>query len=213
MAPVQINSEENLAVFRHGLKCFFEKTLASRRFRIPTWWCGISSRANETVYMVMQYVRGRTLQFHPAPPPNSPIASSGACSHIRSMALRRSACEKTPAPWTSSRPISHHHERQTGAAGLGAARRALTIRCTETAAHVHRGLRSTGTIQNMESLGPWTDIYAVGAYLHLHHGHASAATQRRRETNDQMIPARANWQHLVRRTCSTSSVVPEAGSP
>src|SRR5260221_1442207 len=62
---IEINSEENLAVFRHGLKCFFEegRSLATishpNVVRVENFF-----RANETVYMVMQYVRGRTLQFH-----------------------------------------------------------------------------------------------------------------------------------------------------
>ena len=64
-AEVQVNSDENLAVFRHGLKCFFEEGRALATIshpnivRVENFF-----RANETVYMVMQYVRGRTLQFH-----------------------------------------------------------------------------------------------------------------------------------------------------
>src|SRR4030081_2938517 len=57
--------EANLAVFRHGLKCFFEEGRALAMIshpnvvRVENFF-----RANETCYMVMQYVRGRTLQFH-----------------------------------------------------------------------------------------------------------------------------------------------------
>ncbi len=62
---VRIADEANLATFRHGLKCFFEEGRALARIahpnvvRVENFF-----RANETVYMVMQYVRGRTLQFH-----------------------------------------------------------------------------------------------------------------------------------------------------
>ena len=56
---------ENLATFRYGMKCFFEevKSLAglshSNVVRVLNFF-----RANETVYMVMRYERGRTLQEH-----------------------------------------------------------------------------------------------------------------------------------------------------
>jgi serine/threonine protein kinase len=62
---VTITDESNLAIFRHGLKCFFEEGRALAMIshpnvvRVENFF-----RANETCYMVMQYVRGRTLQFH-----------------------------------------------------------------------------------------------------------------------------------------------------
>jgi serine/threonine protein kinase len=62
---VKVSDESNLSVFRHGLKCFFEEGRALAMIshpnvvRVENFF-----RANETCYMVMQYVRGRTLQFH-----------------------------------------------------------------------------------------------------------------------------------------------------
>src|ERR1700745_3833509 len=62
---VSINDDANLAVFRHGLKCFFEEGRALAMIshpnvvRVENFF-----RANDTCYMVMQYVRGRTLHFH-----------------------------------------------------------------------------------------------------------------------------------------------------
>jgi serine/threonine protein kinase len=62
---VKIPTADNLAVFRQGLKCFFEEGRAlamithANVVRVENFF-----RANETCYMVMQYVRGRTLQFH-----------------------------------------------------------------------------------------------------------------------------------------------------
>src|SRR3954471_17550468 len=56
---------ENAATFRYGMKCFFEegRALASLSHpnvvRVTNFF-----RANETVYMVMRYERGRTLQEH-----------------------------------------------------------------------------------------------------------------------------------------------------
>ncbi|MBL8524961.1 MAG: serine/threonine protein kinase, partial [Betaproteobacteria bacterium] len=54
-AEVKINSDENLAVFRHGLKCFFEEGRSLATISHPNI-VGVENffRANETVYMVMQ---------------------------------------------------------------------------------------------------------------------------------------------------------------
>src|SRR5213075_2287715 len=62
---VDISDEANLSIFRHGLRCFFEEGRALAMIthpnvvRVENFF-----RANETCYMVMTYVRGRTLQFH-----------------------------------------------------------------------------------------------------------------------------------------------------
>ena len=57
------SSPENVAGFRHGLKCFFEEGRALAKIehenvvRVVNFF-----RANNTVYMVMQYERGKSLQ-------------------------------------------------------------------------------------------------------------------------------------------------------
>jgi serine/threonine protein kinase len=60
---VQVPSAEASNNFRHGLKCFFEEGRALAKIdhkniiRVLNFF-----RANETVYMVMQYERGKSLQ-------------------------------------------------------------------------------------------------------------------------------------------------------
>ena len=57
--------EENLATFRYGMKCFFEEGRSLARLSHPNVVRVLNFfRANETVYMVMRYERGRTLQEH-----------------------------------------------------------------------------------------------------------------------------------------------------
>ena len=56
---------ENLPTFRYGMKCFFEEGRALARLSHPNVVRVLNFfRANETVYMVMRYERGRTLQEH-----------------------------------------------------------------------------------------------------------------------------------------------------
>src|SRR6266571_1777134 len=58
-------AEENLATFRYGLKCFFEEGRSLAGLSHPNVVRVLNFfRANETVYMVMRYERGRTLQEH-----------------------------------------------------------------------------------------------------------------------------------------------------
>src|SRR5574340_1141886 len=60
---VQTNSSENNNIFRHGMKCFFEEGRALARIFHPNVVRVVNFfRANETVYMVMAWERGRSLQ-------------------------------------------------------------------------------------------------------------------------------------------------------
>ncbi len=62
---VRASSAENLNSFRYGMKCFFEEGRALAKINHPNVVRVLNFfRANETVYMVMRYERGRTLQQH-----------------------------------------------------------------------------------------------------------------------------------------------------
>src|SRR5690242_17273167 len=55
----------DLPRFRYGMKCFFEEGRALAKLQHPNVVRVLNFfRANETVYLVMQYERGRTLQEH-----------------------------------------------------------------------------------------------------------------------------------------------------
>ena len=55
--------DEFLPAFRYGMKCFFEEGRALAGLNHPNVVRVLNFfRANETVYMVMRYERGRTLQ-------------------------------------------------------------------------------------------------------------------------------------------------------
>ena len=64
-AIVAAVSPENLTTFRYGMKCFFEEGRALAKIAHPNVVRVMNFfRANDTVYMVMQYERGKTLQEH-----------------------------------------------------------------------------------------------------------------------------------------------------
>ena len=60
---VRASSAENLTSFRYGMKCFFEEGRALAKLSHPNVIRVLNFfRSNETVYMVMEYEQGRTLQ-------------------------------------------------------------------------------------------------------------------------------------------------------
>src|SRR4030088_3217533 len=62
---VRASSAENLTSFRYGMKCFFEEGRALAKINHPNVVRVLNFfRANETVYLVMRYERGRSLQKH-----------------------------------------------------------------------------------------------------------------------------------------------------
>src|SRR3954471_3082547 len=64
-APNPNVPEENAATFRYGMKCFFEEGRALAGLAHPNVVRVLNFfRANDTVYLVMRYERGRSLQQH-----------------------------------------------------------------------------------------------------------------------------------------------------
>jgi serine/threonine protein kinase len=191
-AEVQINSEENLSVFRHGLKCFFEEGRSLATISHPNV-VGVENffRANETVYMVMQYVRGRTLQFH-----IQRHRQEFTDSFIRRLfthslnGLREVHAKKLLHLDIKPANIYITMEGKPVLLDFGAARQALTSDAPKLRPMYTAGYAAPEQYKNMESLGPWSDIYAVGAtiYTCITGTHPQPANER--ETNDQMIPAR-----------------------
>src|SRR5437867_6274884 len=63
-APPQLD-DADLAKYRYGMKCFFEEGRALARLSHPNVVRVLNFfRANDTVYLVMRYERGRSLQEH-----------------------------------------------------------------------------------------------------------------------------------------------------
>ncbi len=166
-AIVQVISDENLAVFRHGLKCFFEEGRALATIshpnivRVENFF-----RANETVYMVMQYVRGRTLQFH-----IQHHRKDFAESFIRRLfthllnGLREVHSNKLLHLDIKPANIYITMEGKPVLLDFGAARQLLTADAPRLRPMYTAGYAAPEQYRNPEQMGPWSDIYAVGATM------------------------------------------------
>jgi serine/threonine protein kinase len=172
---IPVIAKANLPVFRIGLKCFFEEGRALARIAHPNVVRVLNFfRANETVYMVMAYESGHSLQEHIARfnAKGSKLAEPfirqvfiGVCSGLREVhANKLLHLDLKPANIylrTDGAPIvlDFGAARQTISADAGAAALPkLTPMYTP-------GFAPSELYTKGAQLGPWSDIYSIGAAM------------------------------------------------
>ncbi|HYC35684.1 MAG TPA: serine/threonine-protein kinase [Usitatibacter sp.] len=191
---VTITDEGNLSLFRHGLKCFFEegRALASishpNVVRVENFF-----RANETCYMVMQYVRGRTLQFHIQR--NRHEFNEGFIRRLFANlmnGLREVHANKLlhldikPANVFISMEGNRPVLLDFGAARITLSEEQMKLKPMYTAgfaAPEHYRFKPG-------ELGPWSDIYSVGATMYTCIAGTPPQAGDQREQKDRAIPLR-----------------------
>ena len=187
--------EENSATFRYGLKCFFEEGRALAHLSHPNVVRVLNFfRANDTVYLVMRYERGRTLQQH--------IVN-------RRGALDEPWIRKTFAELLNGLREVHSNKllhldikpgnvyvRNDGTPLLidfGAARQALSEQDMKRLPTYTPGFASPEQHARHEHLGPWSDIYSVGATMYACFAAAAPQPANLRLKKDLLVPARRAW--------------------
>ena len=167
-APVV--AKANLPVFRIGLKCFFEEGRALARIVHPNVVRVLNFfRANETVYMVMHYESGGSLQEHIARSAAKGsrlgegfvrLVFNGICNGLREVhANKLLHLDLKPA---------NIYLRLDGSPLLldfGAARQTLHSDAPMLAPMYTPGFAAPDLYARGTSLGPWTDIYSLGASM------------------------------------------------
>ena len=160
-------SEENLATFRYGMKCFFEEGRSLARLSHPNVVRVLNFfRANETVYLVMRYERGRTLQEHIQ-------ARRGAIKetfirHVFTLLLNGLREVHTNKLLHLDIKPANIYIRNDGTPVLidfGAARQTLAEEGMRLNPMYTPGFAPPEQYKNRELLGPWSDCYAVGASI------------------------------------------------
>ncbi len=186
---------ENLAAFRYGMKCFFEegKSLAGLAHdnvvRVLNFF-----RANETVYLVMRYERGRTLQEH------IQHRRGGIKEDFirRVFTLLLNGLRDVHANKLLHLDIkpANVYIRNDGSPVLidfGAARQTLTAETTRLSPMYTPGFASPEQYRKRELLGPWSDIYSVGATMYCCLAGAAPPAADHRLDNDKYVSARRRW--------------------
>lgn len=187
---------KNDNAFKHGMKCFFEEGLALAKIehknivRVQNFF-----RANNTVYMVMQYERGKSLQDYimalQQPMPEAFLLRMFAelLNGLREVHLRKVLhLDIKPA---------NIYIRLDGSPVLldfGSARQALseaTLAPTYTP-----GFASPEQYYDRKHLGPWSDIYSIGASLYACLQRSSPQPANTRMQHDTLIPATQLGKHI-----------------
>ncbi|RPH46449.1 MAG: serine/threonine protein kinase, partial [Burkholderiales bacterium] len=166
-------ANENQNTYRNGLKCFFEEGRALARVLHPNVVRVLNFfRANDTVYMVMAYERGRSLQELIMRYRGKPGREVMPERHIRRIfsqvmnglrevhANRLLHLDLKPA---------NVYLRQDGSPMLldfGAARQTLTIDAPKLFPMYTPGFAAPELYRRNQQLGPWTDIYGLGATMY-----------------------------------------------
>ena len=188
-------AEEDLAIFRYGMKCFFEegKSLAglshSNIVRVLNFF-----RANETAYMVMRYERGRTLQEHIRHHRGS--IKEEFIRRVFTMllnGLREVHTNKLLHLDIKPANIYIRNEGTPVLIDFGAARQTLTDEATRLAPTYTPGFASPEQYHKRELLGPWSDIYSVGASLYACLASAAPPAADQRMDKDRYVSAAKTW--------------------
>lgn len=186
-------SAENLPVFRIGLKCFFEEGRALARISHPNVVSVVNFfRANDTVYMVMAYESGRSLQDHiirRRDKGERPLVSE---RFIRKMfnqvmnGLREVHANKLLHLDLKPANIYLRMDGTPILLDFGAARQTLRADQPKLYPMYTPGFAPPELYVKNGNLGPWTDIYSIGASMFACMVGAPPQPADQRKTNDRM---------------------------
>lgn len=184
---------ENLATFRIGLKCFFEEGRALARISHPNVVSVVNFfRANETVYMVMAYESGRSLQDHilrRRDKGERPLVSEKFIRKMFSRVLHGLREVHTNKLLHLDLKPANIYLRADGTPILldfGAARQTLRTDLPKLYPMYTPGFAPPELYGKNGNLGPWTDIYSIGASIFACMVGAPPQAADQRKKNDRM---------------------------
>ncbi len=160
--------KENLAVFRYGMKCFFEEGRSLARLSHPNVVRVLNFfRANETVYLVMRYELGRTLQEHLAL--NRGTMRENFIRRIMTLSLnglREVHTNKLLHLDLKPANIYVRNDETPVLLDFGAARQTLIEQQYKLSPMYTPGYAPPEQYKQRDMLGPWSDLYSVGAAMY-----------------------------------------------
>jgi serine/threonine protein kinase len=188
-------ADEHLGAFRHGMKCFFEEGRALAHLSHPNVVRVLNFfRANETVYMVMQYERGRTLQEH-IHKHRGEIRETFVRNVFARLlnGLREVHAQKLLHLDIKPSNIYLRTDGNPVLLDFGAARQALRTDGPMLKPMYTPGFAAPEQYKAPDEMGPWTDIYAVGASMYACLAGAAPQAADKRLERDALQPAEKRW--------------------
>ncbi len=187
---------EHLGAFRYGMKCFFEEGRALAKLSHPNVVRVLNFfRANDTVYMVMEYEHGRTLQ-------EFIIKHKGHISErfIRGVFTRMlnglrevHSCKLLHLDLKPSN-IYLRTDNSPVLIDFGAARQTLMNEQPILKPMYTPGFASPEHYGSRKDLGPWSDIYSVGATMYACLAGCAPQAADARMEKDELVPAMVRWE-------------------
>jgi serine/threonine protein kinase len=186
---------QHQADFNHGLKLFFEEGRALTGLDHPNVVRVLNFfRANETVYLVMRYEVGHTLRDH-FRQHRGRLAEAFMRQMFSGMLDGLGEVHGCGLLHLDIKP-ANIWLRDDGSPVLldfGAARYAVDIGPPEPRAMYTPGYAAPEQYHGKFTLGPWTDIYAVGACMYAALAGTAPQAADERLVDDQLQPARQRW--------------------
>ncbi|RJG06294.1 serine/threonine protein kinase [Noviherbaspirillum cavernae] len=186
-------SADNLPVFRIGLKCFFEEGRALARISHPNVVSVVNFfRANDTVYMVMAYESGRSLQDHilrRRDKGERPLVSERFIRKMFNQVMNGLREVHTNKLLHLDLKPANIYLRMDGTPILldfGAARQTLKSDMPKLYPMYTPGFAPPELYVKNGNLGPWTDIYSIGASMFACMVGAPPQPADQRKVNDKM---------------------------
>ncbi|MBV8666350.1 MAG: serine/threonine protein kinase [Burkholderiaceae bacterium] len=190
---VPVIATENLPTFRIGLKCFFEEGRALARISHPNVVSVANFfRANDTVYMVMAYESGRSLQeyiLQRRDKGERPLVSERFIRKMFAQVMNGLREVHTHKLLHLDLKPANIYLRVDGTPILldfGAARQTLTTDTSKLYPMYTPGFAPPELYVKGGNLGPWTDIYSIGASMFASMVGAPPQAADQRKVNDKM---------------------------
>jgi serine/threonine protein kinase len=185
----------DLARFRYGLKCFFEEGRALATLQHPNVVRVLNFfRANETVYLVMRYERGRSLQKHIENRKGLPDETWVRATFAQLLnGLREVHTNKLLHLDIKPANVFLRTDGSPLLIDFGAARQTLSAEGVKLPPTYTPGFAAPEQYARAGELGPWTDIYSVGATLYSCLAGAAPQAAHLRLEKDELVPARRAW--------------------
>jgi serine/threonine protein kinase len=186
-------SKGNLPVFRIGLKCFFEEGRALARIVHPNVVRVVNFfKAHETVYMVMAYESGHTLQERIARvgAKGSRLSEAAICQLFIGVCAGLREVHANKLLHLDLKP-ANIYLRTDGTPLLldfGAARQTLNTDSPLLAPMYTPGYAPPELYAKGTPLGPWSDIYSIGASMFACMTGSPPQPANLRKTEDNMEP-------------------------
>lgn len=186
---------DHQAAFRYGMKCFFEEGRALARMSHPNVIRVLNFfRANDTVYMVMEYEHGRTLQefIQKHQGHISERFIRGLFTRMLN-GLREVHTNKLLHLDLKPANIYLRSDNTPVLIDFGAARQTLSQEQPMLKPMYTPGFASPEHYGARTELGPWSDIYSVGASMYACLAGSAPPPANDRLKKDTLQPAMLRW--------------------